>query len=270
MRENVIAIAGVGNLRDVGGAPTAGGRMVRRGKLFRAEALIFPNPLTRYAIYAPENEADYRALGLRTVIDLRAEAEVSALPSAWPLATGAELLHQPLDGGAEGDATQVMRRLREGTLRDFSVEDLGRLYSAVVRLQARTFGRLIEFLAGPNRLPALVHCAAGKDRTGIFIALVLEGLGAPRDFVIADYALTGALRPNRVMQYLDILGPAGVDPEAVRPLFELPAEAMQTMLDGIDDEFGDVGRFLTVAGGVAPEALEALRNEMTAPKVTAG
>ena len=266
MKNNVIAIAGVSNLRDVGGAPAAGGRIVRRGKLFRAEALIFPGPTTRYAIYAPENADDYRALGLRTVIDLRAEAEVSALPSAWPLATGAELLHQPLDGGAEGDATQVMR-LREGTLRDFSVEDLCRLYGAVARLQARTFGRLIEFLAGPGRLPALIHCAAGKDRTGIFIALVLEALGAPRDFVIADYAMTGVLRPDRVMQYLDILAPVGIDPEAVRPLFESPAEAMQTMLDGIDAEYGDVGRFLTEAGGVAPEALESLRDELTAPAV---
>jgi protein-tyrosine phosphatase len=265
MWDNVIAIAGLSNLRDVGGSPAGVGRRVERRKLFRAEALIFPGATAKASYFMAQNQAAYEALGLRSVIDLRGAAEVSAAPSAWPQATGAELLHAPLDAANEGDALQIVRRLREGTLREFGVEDLGRFYGLLVRRHARTFGRVIEHLAGPGRLPALVHCLAGKDRTGILIALLLESLGAPRDFVVADYAMTGVLRPNRVMQYLDVLEPAGIDPEAVRPLFDSPAEAMQTMLDGVDAEFGDVGRFLVEAAGVSPEALEALRDKLTAP-----
>ncbi len=227
--------------------------------------LVFSGTVTKASVWAAENSEAYKALALKTVVDLRASQEGSAQPSAWPHATGAVLLEMPLDGGGEGDATEIVKRLRAGTLRSFGVADLASFYGNVVRRQARMFGRVLEELSIPDRLPALVHCAAGKDRTGLLIALLLETLGTPRDQVIGDYAMTGVLRPNRVQEYLEVLMPVGVDPEAVRALFDSPAEAMLATLDGIDAEYGNVDQFLVEAAGVSSGVLEGLRAHLLEP-----
>ncbi len=259
MLDNVIAIKGTSNLRDIGGYPTRHGRAVQRRKVYRAEALVFPGAGTRASVWSAENFEAYRALSLKTIVDLRAAQEASAMPSAWPHASGGSLLHMPVDGGGEGDATEILKRLRSGELRSFGVDDLTRFYASVLRRQAQMFGRILEELATPNRLPALVHCAAGKDRTGLLVALLLEALGTPRELVVADYAMTSILRPNRVREYLDLLIPVGIDPDAVEPLFESPAEAMRATLDGLDEEYGDVETFLLEAAAVSTQTLAALR-----------
>lgn len=265
MLPHVIAIPGTTNVRDIGGYPVPRGGSVSLGKIYRGEALAFPGSETKGAVWADQNIEAYKALALRTVVDLRAAQEASALPSAWAHGTGAALLHLPLDSGGEGDATELMKKLRAGTLRSFSVDDLARSYARILRLQARMFGRVFEELAAPGRLPTLVHCAAGKDRTGLLVALILESLGTPRDLVVADYAMTDFLRPNRVQAYMDILTSVGVEPDAVRSLFESPAEAMIVTLEGIDAEFGDAPGFLTKAAGVSPDVLETLRANLIVP-----
>ena len=93
----------------------------------------------------------------------------------------------------------------------------------------------------------------------MLVALLLEALGTPRELVVADYAMTSILRPNRVREYLDLLIPVGIDPDAVEPLFKSPAEAMRATLDGIDEEYGDVETFLLEAAAVSTQTLAALR-----------
>jgi protein-tyrosine phosphatase len=266
MLDNVITIKGLQNLRDIGGYPARHGGLVRRGKIYRAEALVFPGTVTKASIWAAENIEAYKALALKTVVDLRALHEASLLPSAWAHATDATLLQLPLDAGGEGDATEIMNRLRAGTMRSFGVDDLARFYADILRRQARMFGRVFEELAAPDRFPALVHCAAGKDRTGILVALLLESLGTPRELVVADYAMTGVLRPNRVREYADVLSPVGIEPDAVRALFESPADAMNATLEGIDSDYGDVRHFLIKAAGVSPAVLEALQANLIGPE----
>jgi protein-tyrosine phosphatase len=266
MYENVIAIKGTSNLREIGGYPAYNGRRIRRGKLYRAEALVLAGSPTKASIWAEENVEAYRALNLKTVVDLRGANEAALLPSAWAHATNATLIEAPMDEGGEGDATEIIKRLRAGTLRAFSIEDLAAFYGKLVRRQAGTIGRIFKELAAPDRLPALVHCAAGKDRTGLVVALLLESLGTPRETVVADYAMTGALRPNRVQHYMDILVPEGIDPDAVSPLFESPADAMKLTLGAIDSEFGTVYGFLTEAAGVPPEVLATLRANLLEPE----
>jgi protein-tyrosine phosphatase len=208
---------------------------------------------------------DYQALGIRTIIDLRGSLETAAQPSAWPQATGATLIHLPLGEGAEGDATDVMKKLLAGEIRSFGVEDLAGFYARNLHDQARTFGRILTELSRADRLPALVHCQAGKDRTGLLMALVLEALETPRETVIADYALTGLLRPNRVALYMDILEPLAIDPEAVSALFDAPPEALSLTLDRIDDEFGSVQDYLHEAAELSFETLNALRENLLDP-----
>jgi protein-tyrosine phosphatase len=262
LHENVVAIEGISNLRDIGGYPVRGGGRVRRGKVFRGEALVFSDALTKAAIFTEDNAHAYKQLAVRTIIDLRGQNEADASPNAWPRATGAELLAFPMDAGGEGDASLIMRMLKDGKLRAFGVADLARFYAAMARMLAPMFGSGLNALAEPGRLPALVHCAAGKDRTGMFIAFLLEILGTSREHVVSNYAFTDVLRPNRVEHYRELLDEVGVDPEAVRSLFEAPAEVMYMTLEGLDADFGSVEAFLVKQAGVTRATLQTLREEL--------
>jgi protein-tyrosine phosphatase len=261
-----VTIRGTDNVRDLGGLPAADNLRVRHGVFFRGEALAHPGPgVARVALW-DENELDaYRRLSLSLVIDLRAPGEVALAESAWADANDARMLAVPIAEGGEGDATDYVRQIRAGTLRSFSAADLAAFYAATVRARADQFGEAIRALAQPANLPVLIHCSAGKDRTGMLVALVLEAIGTPREYVVADYALTGVFRPNRVAAYADVLLAVGVEQSAVAALFEAPAAAMQGLLDGIDDEFGSVRNFLVSQAQVEPALINALADVLLEP-----
>jgi protein-tyrosine phosphatase len=250
------------NLRDVGGCPAAGGRTVARGRLLRSEALVLPGGRRPHSIWHATHAEAFARLGLRTVIDLRADREVAAAPSAWTEATGAEVVRLPIVEGVEGTDTNYMIRLMSGDLRRFDESDLARLYIATFDRRAAVFGAAVRLLGDAERLPLLVHCSAGKDRTGLLVALVLSVLGTPRELVVCDYTLTGRNRPNRIADYADALRPTGVDPEQVRTLFETPAAAMEQALEHLDATYGGPAGLLLGPGGLTEDDLDALRRAL--------
>ncbi|WP_022879436.1 tyrosine-protein phosphatase [Microbacterium sp. B19] len=266
LRASRVEIPGTTNTRDLGGLPMAGGGIVRPGAVLRGEALAHPGPsVRRVAEWSDAAIESYRALGLRTVIDLRAAEEAALAPSAWAEPTGARLVAVPIDEGGEGDATDYMRRLRAGELRSFGPAELADYYVRTVRARAPRFGRALRVLAEPGATPVLIHCAAGKDRTGMLVALLLEALGVDRDATVADYSMTSIFRPNRVEAYADVLASAGVDASAVSALFDSPAETMRLMLEGVDADYGSVRAFLRREAGVGDDIVERLRAALVTP-----
>jgi protein-tyrosine phosphatase len=143
-------------------------------------------------------------------------------------------------------------------LRRFDADDLTRFYVITVERRATVFAEAVRLLGREGSLPLLVHCSAGKDRTGLLVALVLTVLGTPRDVVVGDYALTGELRPNRIAAYAHLL-PDDLDLDAVRMLFETPAEAMHGVLAHLEAEHGGAEGLLLGPGGLAVEDIDALR-----------
>jgi protein-tyrosine phosphatase len=158
-------VHGTCNLRDVGGYPTHRGGSVAWRTLFRSDSL---HRLDRQGV------AGLAELGLRTIVDLRADIEVERAPSA-----GAGL---------------PARIVRAPIVRDPSVlpplADLGAEYRYMIDECGDSIGAAVRELCVPGALPALVHCAAGEDRTGIVIALVLAVLGVPDELIGADYSLS--------------------------------------------------------------------------------
>lgn len=258
-----VPLPGTANLRDLGGTPTTGGARVAPRRLYRAEALATPGTTTLCAVHDPTQADAYAALGVRTVIDLRTSRETVSIPSAWPSATGADLVALPMEGG-EGD-TDYVREIREGVRTRFTAEDLADYYALTLHRRAAELGAGLRVLADPARLPVLVHCAAGKDRTGLLVALALEALGVARDVVVADYALTGTLRPRRVLAYASLFEGAGVDLDAIAPLFDAPATAMALALGRLDADHGSVAGYLHDICGLAPADLGALRELLLTP-----
>ena len=242
-----IELEGALNFRDLGGYPTADGRTVRTGLVFRSDGL---HALT---------EADCAVvggLGLRTVYDLRRDVERERRPS---IAHTEGLEVTVLAMGEDGPVTQQFELLDlvlNGELPRADDEFMTGEYTRMLDENAALFGTLLSGLAEPDALPALFHCTAGKDRTGVAAALLLLLLGVDRETVLDDYELTNEYRSNRrIAELTPQLGAAGVDVDNVRALLS----ARRPVLEGALDHVGDVDPYLRGPAGMTPETIERLR-----------
>jgi protein-tyrosine phosphatase len=173
-RDRFVLLDGCFNFRDLGGYTAPGGRTVRRGQVYRSDAL---HRLTE------RGTKSFAALGIATVIDLRAPAEIARRAWQPPPGWAGRWLHVPLRP-AVPDWTAYSKAQLDGPG-----------FAATHYLETAERGRaairtVIETLAEPARLPAVFHCAAGKDRTGIVAALILTLLGVPAEQAADDYALS--------------------------------------------------------------------------------
>ncbi|GAA0610676.1 tyrosine-protein phosphatase [Sporichthya brevicatena] len=232
-----LAAEGLHNLRDVGGYPTAGGGRIRAGLLLRGGAL---GELTTAA------HPMLLELGLRTVIDLREDKELVGLPDSV-LPDGLALHRNPLYRG----------RIRLG-----EIDDLAELYTQILERCADQVVAAIEVLAGEGALPALVHCSAGKDRTGLIVGVLLSALGVPDDVVAVDYARSeeayvGELRERTMRKGIAL----GAREDRMEELMSCPPELMHAVLADLRTAHGSAEGYL-VAGGLRAESLAALRERM--------
>lgn len=130
---------------------------------------------------------------------------------------------------------------------------------------AERFASVFETLADPNNLPAVVHCAGGKDRTGITIALVLSALEVPRDVVLDDFALKApfdATIAERVAAVHGRFVALGIEPGVAEGLLSAPRESMEGALRFLDEELGGIDRYLSAVCGLSSSAIEALRENL--------
>lgn len=234
------AFSQVFNLRDLGGVATVEGRTVQQGRLFRSDS---PHRATA------DDLDRLRTLGLRLVIDLRqtTERETFGIVTADVAARQA---HLPVFDAITGSGRQALsgdveRDMRAAARRHGQAGE----YLYMLEHGATTFIGALELLADGDNLPALFHCAVGKDRTGVLAALALTLVGvAPRD-VAADYARTTA-GIEALARWAEQHEPAyGQDLRAVQPdgAWTRP-EVMLHFLDLVAERHGSVGAFLHGAG----------------------
>jgi protein-tyrosine phosphatase len=169
----LVTLEAVHNFRDLGGYATADGRTTLWRTLYRADGL--------YRL-TPADVAALEPLGLRTVIDLRSAPELDER-GRFPVDAHPVVYHHlPIvdKTWAHSDAPEYERD------EDFLIW----AYQDMLTVGAPNFAKAFEVLAEPGALPAVFHCAAGKDRTGLLAALLLGSLGVSHDDIVADYALT--------------------------------------------------------------------------------
>jgi protein-tyrosine phosphatase len=246
--ERILPFEAVANVRDVGGYRTDAGRRVRWGRVYRSGALSHATPADRERL---------AALDLRLVVDLRSAEEVADAPDHT--LPGARALHLPLH-----DAQEKLKRLR---VLLFNPRQLARLVpDAYIRIMiegnAPLFGSVLRELADSANLPVLIHCTAGKDRTGVATALLLRLLGVPEQTVIADYTLSNYYFEDfrrYTLRAVEPLRKLGVRQEDVTPLLLADPATLRATLDHINMTYGSVEAYLRQRAGIDDATIAALR-----------
>lgn len=244
-----VALEGGVNFRDLGGYTTQDGRHVRRGLVYRTGTL---NRLTA------QDWQTVQALGLKLVCDLRSPEEVAAAPDQLPDAA-IQYAHIPLQTENEN-----WRLLQTVLLRPQGIQDI--LRDSYLRIMIdenpQVFGEVLRRFADPAHLPAIVHCTAGKDRTGVASALLLAVLGVPEDTIIADYTLS-----NHDFRHFHAYAERALEPvkwmhvtaDDLHPLLVADAETMRAVFAHIRARYGSVEAYLEQCAGVDAEVITALR-----------
>jgi protein-tyrosine phosphatase len=234
-----VPVDGTLNFRDAGGYPVEGGGTIAWRTLFRSDALHNVGESGAGAL---------AGLGLRTVIDLRVPEEIQIAPSpADDLAeNGTRVFHLSLVGA---DFTELPAEL-EG------------VYSYIVDRRAAAVGAAIKSLAAPGALPALVHCTAGKDRTGIVIAFTLAAVGVPDPVIAADYALSSRyLDPEQTPVIGQIRANSGLGERLTETLMASPPQLILNSLRRARNQAGSIAGYLGRNGVTAAE-LSALKTAL--------
>jgi protein-tyrosine phosphatase len=252
-------LTGVRNFRDVGGLPTVDGRRVRHGVLFRSGHLA----------HATEEDAAFLAsLGLHTIFDFRnaADQKLEGPDVELPGVRNVNLpLTDPADGAEfwklvrDGDLDQLRAILSDGKAANRMITS----YRTIIKERTAEHSQVLHALA-EDTVPALMHCAAGKDRAGLSIAVTLLALGVEREAILADYLESNA-KHRRYRVHRSANSPSAYSPEVMEllsPLFDARAEYLTAAFETIEETWGGVETYLEKGLGVTPELRERLRERL--------
>jgi protein-tyrosine phosphatase len=249
----LLPLAGGRNFRDLGGYATQDGRRVRWRRLFRSGTL---------GLLTAADHKLLTALGIRTVCDLRTTSERNCEPSAWIPADGRVLSWDyELDGGA------VMGAFRVGTPGPERVRAaVSEFYRQAPEDFADRFGAILRLMSA-EACPLVIHCTAGKDRTGVTAALLLRALGVARQTVVEDYVLSDQLIDLETLSLGGNFGRSGswsflsaLPPETRAPLIASEPAYIEAMLDVLARQYGSVDGYLTSRLGLSTADLKRMRD----------
>lgn len=243
MTERVLTWEGCLNVRDLGGHPTADGRETRFGAVVRADSVRHLTPAGWDAL------VDY---GVRTIVDLRRHDELERDP---PLDVPVDVAHVPLDDPPYYDELQTLWRQKGD-------DDRGvyETYVRMLELLAPNFARAIETVADAPEGAVVVHCFAGKDRTGLTCAMLLRLAGVGVDDIADDYGLSA----DNIRAIIDPWADAARDAQerALRlRIGSSPPQVMHDVLAELERRHGGVDGYLREAG-VAEDTLERVRSRL--------
>ncbi|MFD8910933.1 tyrosine-protein phosphatase [Streptomyces sp. NPDC059575] len=249
-------LAAVRNFRDVGGLPTMDGRRVRHGVLFRSGHLA----------HATDEDAAFLAsLDLHTVFDFRNAAD-RRLEGPDVELPGVRNVNLPLSDPADG--AEFWKLVRDGNLDQLrgilaggkGADRMVASYRKIVKERTAEHSRVLHALA-EDSVPALMHCAAGKDRAGISVAVTLLAVGVERDAITSDYLMSNA-KHRRYKVRRSGSPDSAYTPEVMEllsPLFDARAEYLAAAFDSIEETWGDVDAYLERGLKLADGTRERLR-----------
>jgi protein-tyrosine phosphatase len=244
--ERTLPLAGGVNFRDLGGYRTADGRSVRWGRVYRAGSL---------AELTDDDVTYLEQLGLRLSCDLRSPDEAERNPDRLP--PGAVLVRRPI----VAEVGRLRRIVTLFRLRHRIQELLQNAYAIMLDQNGAIFAKVIRLAADPANLPLVVHCTAGKDRTGLATALLLLALGVPEETVVADYTLSNRafdVLAGRMRPEMERLYALGFGETQLRPFLLAEARTLTGALAYLRRRYGSFEGYLRRTG-IDDEVIERLK-----------
>jgi protein tyrosine/serine phosphatase len=234
------------NLRDVGGLPVAGGGSVRPRTLLRSGSLRQLSPADAATLVAE--------FGLRTVVDLRTPEELAVDGPSNLAKAGVATAHLPLISDvddavlkAQGD-TDAVRVLTDA-------------YQAFLDRRGEHLVTAARLVAWTGSGSVLVHCAAGKDRTGVTIAVLLDAVGVERAAVLADYDATNEVIADVLASLVAALGDESMISRVPLAMKRAQPDALRAVLDRMDRDYGGAAGWLR-SHGFDDTELDLLRHRL--------
>lgn len=250
-QDRIVPLSRVQNFREVGGYPTRDGGKMKRGLIWRSARL---DELT-------STDMDLEALrSIRLVADLRRETERRANPTPLGFTASRTVLTWNRE---QGEFARPEGLFAKGLNADGYAEGVRQFYRGLAEGHREELSALYRQLAA-GEVPVLIHCSAGKDRTGIAVALLLELIGVDRNYVIADYCKTselldwqwlrsGAAAAGMQRGWLDQLAP-----QALEVLMRADASYLCAAFDAIELQYGSVRQFACEALDLSDAEIDAL------------
>ena len=230
------------NFRDIGGYLNQDGKRVKKGLYFRAG---------RQDRMSDEDLSQLSDLKISTQIDLRRPDEVLEQGKGPLESMGANYINIAVI--PEGGSDQLSRLVGDTAIS-------GRRYLGYLEFGPTSWLRLFGILSDEDNLPVVLHCTAGKDRTGVSTAFLLSVLGVSRDVIEADYLLTN-LDTERQADFIEgtVGYPDGYDRKKMIDVAGVPKDAMKDFLDGVELKWGSVIEYLEKIG-VTQEQMDMVRH----------
>ncbi|HXM93837.1 MAG TPA: tyrosine-protein phosphatase [Candidatus Dormibacteraeota bacterium] len=254
-----VPLEGAKNFRDLGGYRTSDGRYVRWGLVYRSD----------YLTNLTAKDSDYlNSLGIRLVCDVRADGERARSPDHWT-GNAPEFLFVPIGPNRDGTLTPDELKRRVTTI-NAQTKDSLRGYDYAIS-DAQQYGKILRRIAAGD-LPTVEHCTSGKDRTGVFSAILLTALGVPREEVIQDYLLTNRylLASDSIQSTTEnlqkIFGLAKPpDAATVKTIMNTRPETLEATFANIDKFFGSFDNYLRDGLKISDSELTMIRQRLLEP-----
>ncbi|GAA3370716.1 tyrosine-protein phosphatase [Streptomyces sannanensis] len=254
----------VANVRDLGGTALPRGRSVRPGLVFRSGRLDRLDPAADPA---------FAALGLRTIIDLRTAPERSEHPDRIPDGVRlivADVLADTVTSGAMSAAARLKQVLADPAVTEQRLgggkaqELFKETYRSFVTSDSAqsAYRVLLTELAEPDAGPLLVHCTAGKDRTGWAVAVLLTLLGADKKTIEREYLIVNAAVRQAFAPLVEGFIAQGGDPETALAVIGVVPEYLAAGLAEVDTRYGSMEKYVREGLGVPDAAVERIRTRL--------
>lgn len=232
-----IELEGTPNFRDFGGYPSSSGQCVKWGYLYRSGQLS--------ALSAGDVDL-LESLALDLVFDFRRSDEQQQEPSKLPGNRPPKVMSMPITPGSNTSFFEQADTDKRAMF-EFMVE----VNRDFAEAQTATYSRMFKEILEQGSARILVHCAAGKDRTGFAAAMILLALGVSRDVVMQDYMLTAEFfSPHREMDRLRAKYQMDLEAEAILPMLEVHEDYLSAALASIDSRYSSVEEYLAEELGV--------------------
>jgi len=246
MNKRKLDMHGTPNFRDFGGYHTASGQAVKWGYLYRSGQL---------SLLSQQDVDLLGSLELDLVFDFRREDEQQQEPSRLPEHRPPRVMSMPITPGSNASFFE-----REDTDSRAMFEFMVEINRDFAEAQTETYSRMFREILAVGGARLLVHCAAGKDRTGFAAAMILLALGVSREEVMRDYMLTARFfSPHLEMDRLRAKYQMELEPEAILPMLEVHEDYLAAALASIDARHSSVAAYLAEELGVGERERQELQ-----------